>query len=349
MQRLFVLVGSFLLFAGQFCASAQPPSPRAALAELDADTPSVVYFYKSGSEACRQFEDAVNLHHGVAALAGSFRWYQVDVGDPTCASVVKTFGILQPPAVCLLQPKSEDITRLGSGLSADALYGAMAKSIETTQPRTGVTPPLKFSNTAGAIDPKTLAQLTAAAESLNAATNSVAAPTSVATSTPAVAAVATAAPAAAAIGTPVELDDPADQSAATGRDLLSAKVARVGDQLVFTMHFVGAAQPLVHIFINADNAAQTGFQTANMQGADLLIENASLFTHSGSPQDWNWQPVGNVTSAPAGNDLTITVPLSLSGLKPGQKIQIAFGTYDDKFATVDCMPNANAVAWTIPQ
>lgn len=330
-----------LWLAGALPSLAQSETLRTALSALDQATPSLIYFYKNDAPACRQFEDAVNTHQGIAALATAFRWYQVDVVSAANTEIVRQCKVVGTPAVYLLTAGDAAPERLGADLTADALYAAMAKQLRGRNPAQAAARPLKYGNTAASIDPATLAKITAATTDLKAAQQ--APPATTAT---------TAAPAASEsneIGKGIDLTDPADQPAAAGRDLLAAHTARIGDKLVFTLQFAGKAEPLVHIFIDSDNSPQTGYQTANLQGADRMIENASLYSHTGKPTDWNWQNATAVTSTPAGNSLTITLPLAQAGLKPGQTIRLAFGTYNESFATLDYLPETAPVEWTIPQ
>jgi hypothetical protein len=173
-----------------------------------------------------------------------------------------------------------------------------------------------------------------------------------AASTPAAPAPAAAAPAPAAAapaGTEVATDLRGDATDAS-LDLLSAAWAVNGPNLVLTVTVAGGAHiEGFHCYLDTDSNPATGYNTANILGADRMIEGAIIYTHAGAAQtDWNWTPGPAATYSSSGSVLTLTAPLAALGVASGQAVKVSFGTTDTAWASADWMPDGQSVTTAVP-
>ncbi|GIV83786.1 MAG: hypothetical protein KatS3mg052_0793 [Candidatus Roseilinea sp.] len=72
-------------------------------------------------------------------------------------------------------------------------------------------------------------------------------------------------------------------------EIADFKVTQDGDFLLISFAFGGTPDDYnaYHIFIDADQSAQTGFQVGE-SGAEFLFENAGIFSYSGDGKSWSW-------------------------------------------------------------
>ncbi|GAB4490913.1 MAG: hypothetical protein Fur0016_12410 [Anaerolineales bacterium] len=75
-------------------------------------------------------------------------------------------------------------------------------------------------------------------------------------------------------------------------EIADFKVTQEGDFLVISFTFGGTPDDYnaYHIFIDADQSAQTGFQVGE-SGAEFLFENATVFSYNGDGSSWSWNEV----------------------------------------------------------
>jgi hypothetical protein len=150
-------------------------------------------------------------------------------------------------------------------------------------------------------------------------------------------------------GPPVATD-PSGDASNPALDLVQATVSRAGDTLAVQTQVAGTAQvDGFHMYFNTDGNDTTGFNTANILGADCMIEGATVYRHAGANQnDWNWTNIGTASASASGSVLTERVPLSLLGIQSGQTINVSFATTDTNWQPVDWMPNSAPSPLTVP-
>ncbi len=78
----------------------------------------------------------------------------------------------------------------------------------------------------------------------------------------------------------------------TAGEISNFKVEQDGNLLTISFEFSGKSSDYnaFHVFIDADQAATTGYKVSGM-GAEFMIENVSLFAYKGDGSSWQWEQV----------------------------------------------------------
>ncbi|NQX71364.1 hypothetical protein HQN90_35300 [Paenibacillus alba] len=98
-------------------------------------------------------------------------------------------------------------------------------------------------------------------------------------------------------------------------------------------------------YINKDNNNATGFNVGSWttSGTDVLVENNSVYTYSGSSNSWAWTgPVLTLSASQLVNTSTVievAIPLQTLGVSAGQSIKLGYIQND---STTARLPGANA-------
>lgn len=144
--------------------------------------------------------------------------------------------------------------------------------------------------------------------------------------------------------------DPRGDATNPALDLVSASWGVTGADLTVTVAVAGAAQiDGFHMYIDADSDASTGYSTANILGAERMVEGAIIYTHAGAAQtDWNWTAGPAATYEFTGSALTLTIPLASLGLASGQPVKVSFGFTDASWSPADWMPDGQPVTAAVP-
>lgn len=99
------------------------------------------------------------------------------------------------------------------------------------------------------------------------------------------------------------------------------KVTLEGDTLVVSFAFTNKASDYnaFHVFIDTDQSSKTGYKVSGT-GADLMIENATIFTYNGDGSSWGWQQVQspNLEYEVAETAVSWKVPLADLGMQKGK-------------------------------
>lgn len=99
------------------------------------------------------------------------------------------------------------------------------------------------------------------------------------------------------------------------------KVTLEGDILVISFGFSNKSTDYnaFHVFIDTDQSSKTGYKVSGA-GADLMIENATIFTYNGDGSSWGWQQVQapNLEYEVAETAVSWKVPLAELGMQKGK-------------------------------
>ncbi len=92
-------------------------------------------------------------------------------------------------------------------------------------------------------------------------------------------------------------------------------IARLKDGLfTLLLSFPGhsSAYNAFQVLLDVDSNARTGYRTG-IFGADLLLENANLFTYTGNGSDWRWMDITplELEYRQKGNQTVWQIPLSV--------------------------------------
>lgn len=99
------------------------------------------------------------------------------------------------------------------------------------------------------------------------------------------------------------------------------KVVVEGDVLVISFAFTNKASDYnaFHVFIDTDQSSKAGYKISGA-GAEIMIENASVYLYNGDGSNWAWQQVQapNLEYEVGENTVSWKVPLADLNLKKGQ-------------------------------
>ncbi len=98
-----------------------------------------------------------------------------------------------------------------------------------------------------------------------------------------------------------------------------------------------------NVFVDADNDLSTGYRGWDGNwalGADYLVQGATVFEFSGSPNRvWEWKKKGAAVYKIEGSQIEMKVPLSSLGLNNKQDFRVLF--YGDNVSVTDYVPDDN--------
>lgn len=101
---------------------------------------------------------------------------------------------------------------------------------------------------------------------------------------------------------------------------------------------------IAHVFIDPDADPSTGYGDGTRNGADFMIEGASLYRHESA--GWNWKVVGEVKPTVDGTRVTFAIPRSRVGLEVSRPGRYWFTITDKAWAPADFIPDNDTI--TIP-
>jgi hypothetical protein len=133
-------------------------------------------------------------------------------------------------------------------------------------------------------------------------------------------------------------DTRGDASAA--EDLVGVEIRQAGDILEFQLEFAGTPNYNgIHLFLNPDRSSDTGFTSAHGQGADFMIEGASLYRHAGNPAEWNWNKLFEPEQQRTATGIVYRIPRSRIGFPADGRLEFWLATTDANWADADALPD----------
>ncbi len=134
--------------------------------------------------------------------------------------------------------------------------------------------------------------------------------------------------------TVVSSDSPATVPPASGELILNPQIANDAENVIFSFDYASGEYNAFQLFIDTDQNPRTGF-IVNGIGAEILVENDTWNTYSGSGSNWSWTPTeAEISLEDTGTHVNWKIPRSLlTASQFDYIIQIADMNWDTAFAT----------------
>lgn len=134
--------------------------------------------------------------------------------------------------------------------------------------------------------------------------------------------------------TAVPSDTPATVQPASGELILDPQITNDAENIIFSFDYASGEYNAFQLFIDTDQDPRTGF-IVNGIGAEILVENATWNTYSGSGSNWSWTPTAVLISLEdTGSHVTWKISRSLLiASQFDYIIQIADMNWDTAFVT----------------
>ena len=95
--------------------------------------------------------------------------------------------------------------------------------------------------------------------------------------------------------TAVPSDSPATVQPASGELILNPQISNDAENIIFSFDYISGQYNAFQLFIDTDQNAGTGF-SVNGIGAEILVENDTWNTYSGSGSNWSWHTTEEIIS-----------------------------------------------------
>lgn len=137
-------------------------------------------------------------------------------------------------------------------------------------------------------------------------------------------------------------------------NLVGGIASKKNDQLVFQVAAQEQPTEWVHVFINTDGDADTGFAhhlgSGSGKGLDILIEGNIVYRYQPNDSNlWSWQPIPGVTAERSIDDKILTFKLPVKAIDLSDGSSFFAVTYSQDYAEArDALPRSGGTWKVIP-